>query len=95
MLKKLGLGEKTVLFAPEKHDAAFWKSARNIDGVSVSPVAELNAWSILRPRSILMTRAAIDAFRASAVEANKPAAAAMKKKPAKKPAARAAKKEAK
>ena len=95
MLKKLGLGEKTVLFAPEKHDAAFWKSARNIDGVSVSPVAELNAWSILRPRSILMTRAAIDAFRASAVEANKPAAAAGKKKPAKKPAARAAKKEAK
>ncbi len=95
MLKKLGLGEKTVLFAPEKHDAAFWKSARNIDGVSVSPVAELNAWSILRPRSILMTRAAIDAFRASAVEANKPAAAAVKKKPAKKPAARPAKKEAK
>jgi hypothetical protein len=42
-----------------------------------------------------MTRAAIDAFRASAVEANKPAAAAGKKKPAKKPAARAAKKEAK
>jgi hypothetical protein len=58
-------------------------------------VAELNAWSILRPRSILMTRAAIDAFRASAAEANKPAATAVKKKPAKKPAARPAKKEAK
>ncbi len=94
MLKKLGLGDTTVLVAPEKHDAAFWKSARNIDGVSVSPVAELNAWSILRPGSILMTRAAIDAFRASAAAANKPAPAATKK-PAKKSAVRSAKKEAK
>ena len=94
MLKKLGLGEKTVLFAPEKHDAAFWKSARNIDGVSVSPVAELNAWSILRPRSILMTRAAIDAFRAT-VKQKAPArtkSAASRAKPA---AKRAARKEAK
>jgi large subunit ribosomal protein L4 len=94
MLKKLGLGERTVLVASEKHDANLWKSARNIDGVSVAPVADLNAWSILTPRSILMTRAAIDAFRASAAAAAKPAPAA-KKKAAKKPAARAAKKEAK
>ena len=66
MLAALGLSEKTVLVAPEKHDADFWKSARNIEGVAVSPVAELNAWSILRPRSIVMTKAALDAFRASA-----------------------------
>lgn len=94
MLAKLGLGENTVLVSPEKHDAALWKSARNIEGVSVSPVAELNAWSILQPRSIVMSKAAIDAFRASAVAANKPAEGA-KKKAAKKPAARAAKKEGK
>jgi large subunit ribosomal protein L4 len=87
MLKKLGLGEKTVLVAPEKHDANFWKSARNIDGVSVSPVTDLNAWSILRPRSILMTRAAIDAFRASAAASAK-AATDAKKKPAKKKSSR-------
>jgi large subunit ribosomal protein L4 len=103
MLKKLGLGEQTVLVAPEKHDATFWKSARNIDGVSVAPVAELNAWEILRSRSVLMTKAAIDAFRASAIEANKPAGGAAKKparkaaaktggKAAAKPAARVAKK---
>jgi large subunit ribosomal protein L4 len=94
MLKKLGVHDRTVLVAPEKHDAAFWKSARNIDGVSVAPVAELNAWSILRPRTILMTTAAIDAFRASAVAAVKPAVGA-KKKAAKKPAGRSAKKETK
>ncbi|MFM7207666.1 MAG: 50S ribosomal protein L4 [Planctomycetaceae bacterium] len=98
MLKKLGVGAETVLLAPEKHDAAVWKSARNIAGVSVAPVSELNAWSILRPRSIVMTKAAIDAFRASAVAANRrPAEAGVgaKKKPGRKPAARAAKKEAK
>jgi len=94
MLKNLGLVYRTVLVAPEKHDAAFWKSARNIDGVSVAPVAELNAWSILRSRSIVMTTAAIDAFRASATAAVKPAAEA-KKKAAKKPAGRSAKKETK
>ncbi|MFM8734212.1 MAG: 50S ribosomal protein L4 [Pirellulales bacterium] len=91
MLAKLGLGETTVLLAPEKHDAAVWKSARNIEGVSVSPVAELNAWSILRPRSIVMTKAAIDAFRASAVAAAK-APSGAGGKAAKKPAARSAKK---
>jgi len=82
MLAALGLGEATVLVAPEKHDPNFWKSARNIAGVSVSPVAELNAWSILRPRSIVMTRAALDAFRASAKAAGAGA------KPAKRSAAR-------
>ena len=86
MLAALGVSERTVLVAPEKHDANFWKSARNIDGVSVSPVGELNAWSILRPRSIVMTKAALDAFRASAK-----AAAPVARKPARRSAARPAK----
>jgi large subunit ribosomal protein L4 len=86
MLAALGVGERTVLVAPEKHDADFWKSARNIDGVSVSPVGELNAWSILRPRSIVMTKAALDAFRESAK-----AAAPVARKPARRSAARPAK----
>jgi large subunit ribosomal protein L4 len=94
MLAGMGLGDSTVLLAPEKHDDNVWKSARNIAGLSVAPVAELNAWSILRPRSIVMTTAAIDAFRAAAKEKSKPAAAG--KAATKRPAAkRAAKKEAK
>jgi large subunit ribosomal protein L4 len=94
MLAGMGLGDATVLLAPEKHDANVWKSARNIAGLSVAPVAELNAWSILRPGSIVMTTAAIDAFRAAAKEKSKPAAAG--KAAAKRPVAkRAAKKEAK
>jgi large subunit ribosomal protein L4 len=68
-LEALGLAEKTVLLSPEVHDINLWKSARNIAGVSVSPVADLNALAILRPRAIVMTRAALDAFRASARQA--------------------------
>ncbi len=65
LLGALGVSEQTVLVAPEKHDDNLWKSARNIEGVTVSPVGDLNAWAILRPRRIVMTTAAIDAFRAS------------------------------
>lgn len=84
MLRALGVGEKTVLVSPEKHCPNFWKSARNIEGVSVSPVAELNAWTILQPRSIVMTKAALDAFRESVK------AAGSERKPAKRSAARPA-----
>ncbi len=88
LLKSLGIAEKTVLVAPAKHDDALWKSARNIDGVSVSPVSDLNAWSLLQPRAVLMTKAAIDAFRASVAKLSAEKAAAGKSAAAKKPAAR-------
>ena len=68
LLEALGVGERTVLVAPEKHSPVLWKSARNIAGVSVAPVADLNAWSLLQPRAVVMTTAAIDAIRASAVK---------------------------
>jgi large subunit ribosomal protein L4 len=88
LLKALGISERTVLVAPAKHDDMLWKSARNIDGVSVAPVGDLNAWSLLQPRAVLMTTAAIDAFRASVakVAASKIASAAAGA--GKKPAAR-------
>jgi large subunit ribosomal protein L4 len=78
LLGALGLAEHSVLVSPEKHDDNLWKSFRNIDGVSVAPVGDLNAWSILRPRAILMTTAAIDAFRAT-VTSRRPAAGGAKK----------------
>ena len=84
MLAALGVADSTVLVAPEKHDADFWKSARNIEGVSVAPVAELNAWAILQPRSIVITKGALDAVRAAAKSATAP-------KPARRSAARPAK----
>ncbi len=82
LLKSLGIAEKTVLVAPAKHDDMLWKSARNIDGVSVSPVGDLNAWSLLQPRAVLMTTAAIDAFRASVAKVAAAKSADAGKKPA-------------
>ena len=63
VLTALGLGQKTVLVSAESHCENLWKSARNIEGVSVRPVADLNAHAILSPKKIVMTTAAIDAFR--------------------------------
>ena len=82
LLKTLGIAERTVLVSPAAHDDMLWKSARNIDGVSVAPVADLNAWSLLQPRAVVMTTAAIDAFRASVAKVADSKAAGAVKKPA-------------
>lgn len=63
VLSSLGLADGSVLVSAEKYCDNLWKSARNIQGVSVQPVADLNALTILSPRKIVMTTAAIDAFR--------------------------------
>jgi large subunit ribosomal protein L4 len=64
VLKALGLQGSTTLIATERHDVNAYKSARNLQGVTVAPVSELNALLILRPRRMLLTRGALDAIRA-------------------------------
>ena len=91
LLKTLGIAEKTVLVSPAQHDDVLWKSARNIEGVSVSPVGDLNAWSLLQPRAVLMTTAAIDAFRASVAKVVAAKSAGAGKKPAARKATKAEK----
>jgi large subunit ribosomal protein L4 len=63
ILKALGLSESSLLVATAQHDINVYKSARNIDRVTVSPVSGLNALNLLSPRRVLMTRAALDAVR--------------------------------
>ena len=43
-----------------------YKSIRNLQGVAVLPVADLNALDVLRPKRLLMTKAALEAFRSNA-----------------------------
>ena len=62
ILKALKL-DGSLLVAVESHDANVFKSIRNIADVSVLPVGELNALEVLRPKRMLMTKAALDAFR--------------------------------
>lgn len=64
-LKALGLEGQRTAIALEKYDPVVYRSARNIEGVSVSPVAELNAYAVLHPRKLVITKGALDALRGS------------------------------
>jgi large subunit ribosomal protein L4 len=63
ILKALKINGESLLVAVDGYDVNVYKSISNIKNVSVLPVAELNALSVLRPRRLLMTTAALDAFR--------------------------------
>ena len=49
-------------------DTNVYKSARNIDQVTVSPVSGLNALNLWLHRRVLMTKAALDAVRARSAQ---------------------------
>jgi large subunit ribosomal protein L4 len=63
ILKALQIDGKRLLVAVSGYDVNVYKSVRNLAGVSVLPVAELNALEVLRPKSVLMTKAALDTLR--------------------------------
>lgn len=63
ILKALQLDGSSCLVTTAGHDVNVYKSARNINRVTVSPVADLNALAILMPKRLLMTRAALDAVK--------------------------------
>ena len=69
ILKALNLTGSSTLVAIAAHDEIIYKSARNIDRVSVSPVSNLNALCVLTPRKVLMTKAALDLIKSAAEKA--------------------------
>ncbi len=74
VLKALGLEGTSTLIATAHNDRNVYLSGRNIDRVTVSPVADLNALSVLRPRRMVVTREALDRIKDGSF--NKPAASA-------------------
>lgn len=66
ILKALKLTGTSTLVTTAALDQNVYKSARNIDRVTVAPVAELNALAVLTPRKMLVTKAALDAIAAGA-----------------------------
>ena len=66
ILKALGLNATTTLVATAELDRNVYLSSRNIQGVSVLPVNDLNALSVLGPRKLLVTKAAIEALKEKA-----------------------------
>jgi large subunit ribosomal protein L4 len=75
ILKALKLNETTCLIGIAGRDDVVYRSARNIRGVIVSPTSQFNAYTVLRQKRLLLTRAALDELR-KGVPAKQPEAAA-------------------
>ena len=60
VLKACGLDGTTTLLVTADHDPIVFKSGRNMSAVEVSPVRELNALSVLRPKRMVLTREAAE-----------------------------------
>ena len=59
-LNAVGLAGKSVLLTTEGLNTNVWKSARNIKGVVVLPGTDLNAYTLLRQRHLVITVAEMD-----------------------------------
>ncbi len=65
----IGIGTSEV-----DEDQTIYLSARNIQGVEVQPASQFNAYAVLRPKRLLLTRAAFEELRQKA-QAKQPALA--------------------
>lgn len=62
ILKALGINGGSCLIVLSKANEIIWKSARNIPSVKVMTSAELNAYDVLKPKKILITREALNSI---------------------------------
>jgi large subunit ribosomal protein L4 len=61
MLKNLGVERSFAIVLPE-YDSELWRCTRNIPGAAMTRASDLNAYSMIRPRQVVFTRAGLDAF---------------------------------
>ncbi len=66
VLKALNLKKETILVGTAGLDRKLYKAARNIDGLEVLPAKEFNAYTVLKQKRLLLTRAALDELRQGA-----------------------------
>lgn len=66
ILKAVNCDGKSLLIGLAGLDKNAYMSARNIDKVEISPVSDWNAWAILKPKRLLITKAALDQLREDA-----------------------------
>jgi large subunit ribosomal protein L4 len=69
-LKALGISNALVI-GGEKLNEKFAKAARNIPNIDVLPLAGLNVYDILRRKTLVLTREAVDGVNARFAEAEK------------------------
>jgi large subunit ribosomal protein L4 len=63
VLKALKLNGTTCLVGTAGLDNKVYRSARNIAGIEVAPASQLNAYVVLRPKRLLLTKAALEELR--------------------------------
>ena len=63
VLTALKIDGKKTLLAIAEHNPILWKSARNIEGLQVSPAADLNAYDLLHQKIFVVTKSALDLLR--------------------------------
>ena len=63
LLKSLGLSGVTTLVATGEYSSSLYMSSRNIPGVQVTKVADLNALCVLKPKRLLVTREALELIK--------------------------------
>ncbi|HZT79313.1 MAG TPA: 50S ribosomal protein L4 [Gemmataceae bacterium] len=63
VLKALKLKGVSCLVGTAAHDPNIYRAARNIDGVEVAPASQFNAYTVLKQKRLVLTRAALDELR--------------------------------
>jgi large subunit ribosomal protein L4 len=63
VLKALKLNGTTCLVGTAGLDNKVYRSARNIPGIEVAPASQLNAYVVLKPKRVLLTKAALEELR--------------------------------
>jgi large subunit ribosomal protein L4 len=58
-LRALNLTGRTLLVTPRRDDV-LWRSARNIEGTTVRPAAEVNAYDLLSCRNVVLVNGALE-----------------------------------
>ncbi|MEZ6120891.1 MAG: 50S ribosomal protein L4 [Pirellulaceae bacterium] len=64
VLKSLGVAGRTVGVVSADYDLNLYRSVRNIEGVTLQPAADLNAYTLLRPSCLVFTKSALDSMLA-------------------------------
>jgi large subunit ribosomal protein L4 len=75
VLRALKVDGATCCVATAKHDEALFKSGRNIHGMMITTVSQVNAYNLLRHRFVLFTKEAFQAFAANPMNPAQPTVA--------------------
>ena len=62
ILKALNIDNSSCLIVVSKTNETVWKSARNIPSVKVMTSTELNAYEVLKPKKVLLTKEALSSI---------------------------------